>query len=61
LREGRERAPQDGGHRKSIFGGDMHRNKARFMKIDRKARGGGELLKDLLEIADRGHVSTAKN
>jgi hypothetical protein len=39
----------------------MHRNKARFMKIDRKASGGGELLKDLLEMADRGQVSTAKN
>jgi hypothetical protein len=61
LREGRERAPQNGGYRESIIGGDMHRDKARFMKIDRKASGGCEFLKDLLEIADRGQISSAKN
>jgi hypothetical protein len=31
------------------------------MKIDRKASGGSEFLKDLLEMADRGQVSSAKN
>jgi hypothetical protein len=39
----------------------MYRDKAGFMKIDRKTNGGGEFLKDLLEVADRGKVSPAKN